>query len=414
MMTKAEAGRQWLGRFIHEHVPRELNQRLESFIREHLPHEPARRRWKLSSRGVLALITLFALCSSASSDSLYAQPLAPQNLRCAGRTLPEPAARWQWEWRWEAPASYVFPGVEGDDGPYAVALDQACNLYVADAQNKQVVKLSQDGSVLARWPTPRSDVAETSSPRGIGVDGQGNVYVSDTPRDRVLKLSPSGQIIATWGTCTPAPENRFCDPTQPGLFIGPEGIAVDGSGSVYVVEVAGNRIQKLTSDGQPLAVWEMRGRAPGELWVLGSPALDMQGNLYVPDEYNNRVLKFSPEGALLAQIGGGPDPSGDPGRFHGPRGVAVDQAGNLYVSDRDNWRVQKLAPDGTPLDQWRSCLDAPDCQFPSAGEEPGQFFYARGLTVDAQGNLYVADTHNKRVQRLMATAVPKPEQSAAP
>src|SRR5581483_9116911 len=172
----------------------------------------------------------------------------------------------------------------GDDGPYAVTLDQACNLYVADSQNNQVVKLSPEGDVLARWATPRGNPGESSSPRGIAVDGQGNVYVSDTPRNHVLKLDPGGQVVATWGACTPAAENRFCDPTQPGLFTGPEGIAVDGSGTVYVVEPAGNRIQKLTADGRSIAVWDMRGRAPGDIWILGSPALDLEGNLYVPDE----------------------------------------------------------------------------------------------------------------------------------
>jgi sugar lactone lactonase YvrE len=86
----------------------------------------------------------------------------------------------------------------------------------------------------------------------------------------------------------------------------------------------------------------------------------------------------------------------------------VDAGGNLYVSDRDNWRVQKLTADGTFVDQWRLCLDAPACQFPDAGSGPGEFFAARGLTVDGQGNLYVADTANKRVQRLIAFPVPVP------
>jgi len=337
-----------------------------------------------------------------------AQPLAPESLRCPGRTLPEPADRWRWTWQWEQLESYVFPGPPGDDGPYAVALDRSCNLYVADAQNNQVVKLSPDGGVLARFPTPRGEPGESSSPRGIAVDAQGNIYVSRTSRDHVLKLSPSGQTLATWGTCTPAAENRFCDKSQGGLFIGPEGIAVDGAGNVYVIEVAGNRIQKLTSDGRPLAMWDMRGRIPGELWILGSPAIDLDGNLYVPDGFNNRVFKFSPEGAVLAQFGTGPDPSPQPGQFHLPKGVAVDMAGNMYVTDTYNWRLQKLAADGSLVDQWRNCLDGPLCEIPANGEAPGQFFAARGLTVDGQGNLYVADTANKRVQRLIATPVPVP------
>jgi DNA-binding beta-propeller fold protein YncE len=263
-----------------------------------------------------------------------------------------------------------------------------------------------DGSVLATWSMPSGAPGESSSPRGIGVDAQGNVYVSDTPHDVVLKLSPAGAVLSTWGACpTPSSENGFCDPTRPGRFISPQGITVDGAGNIYVVEVAGDRIQKLDSEGRSLAVWPMAGRVPETLHILGEPALDIDGNLYVPDEYNNRVYKFSPDGALLRQYGAGPDSSGAPGQFHGPRGVGVDQSGNLYVTDRDNWRVQKLAQDGSFIDQWRHCEDVPTCQFPNAGDAPGEFFGARGLAVDGQGNVYVAVTANKRVQRLMAMPV---------
>jgi sugar lactone lactonase YvrE len=365
----------------------------------------------------LALATAALLASLPASIPLIAapaaQPLAPENLRCPGRTLPGPPDQWRWEWQWEVLDSYHFAGREAGDSPYAVALDRACNLYVANPFEDQIVKLSPDGAILARFPTPRESPSETAPPQGIAVDGQGNVYASSYAHNRILKFSPQGQLIATWGLCTPAAENSFCNPTQPGLFTGPGGLAVDGAGNVYVMEI--NRIQKLSADGRPVAQWDMAGRIPGATqWILGQPALDLDGNLYVPDEYNNNVLKFSPDGALLAQLGGGPDPSPDPGRFRNPTAVAVDQAGNLYVAERYNWRVQKLGPDGGFLDQWRNCLDGPACQNPANGDAPGQFFNSTGLVVDGQGNLYVADGGNMRVQRLMAHAVPIPEAERRP
>jgi hypothetical protein len=76
--------------------------------------------------------------------------------------------------------------------------------------------------------------------------------------------------------------------------------------------------------------------------------------------------------------------------------------GSLYISDQDNWRIQKLAADGAFRDQWRNCLDSDrPCQPPDAGQEPGQFFAARGITIDDGGGVCVADTANKRLQRLM-------------
>jgi sugar lactone lactonase YvrE len=291
-----------------------------------------------------------------------------------------------------------------------VALDDACNLYVADVVSNQIVKLAQEGgAVLARFPVPPVETGDSPSPQGVAVDGQGNVYASNYARNRILKFSPQGQLTATLGLCTPAPENRMCDPKQhPGLFIGPRGLAIDGAGNLYVMEI--DRIQKLNANGQSIATWDMAGRIPGQLWILGQPAVDLAGNLYVPDEFNNRVLKLSPDGALLAQFGGGPDASPEPGRFHNPTAVAVDQGGNMYVAERYNWRVQKLGPDGSFIDQWRNCLDGPSCQIPANGEGPGQFFNSTGLVVDGQGNLYVADGGNTRVQRLMAYPVMIPEE----
>jgi DNA-binding beta-propeller fold protein YncE len=339
---------------------------------------------------------------------------APENLRCPGQPAPDrPGPDWTvqpvWDWR-------VLTTVEGtigsSDGPYAVAVDRACNSYVADSEHFRILKLNPDGGVVAQWalPGPRQP-GESSSPRGVAVDGQGNVYATDTPRDRVYKFSPQGQVVATWGNCPNG--QTTCDPKLPGRFISPEGVAADGAGNVYVAESAGARLQKLSAaNGQSQGVWDFKAKGLGEQFIPGSLSLDQGDFLYMTDAYNNRVIKFDPAGNVVSRWGGG-DAGGGPGQFHGPLGVGVDGAGNMYVSDSQNWRLQKLGPDGGFQDQWRNCLDGdPPCQFPDAGQDPGQFMAARGVAVDGQGTVYVADTGNKRVQRLMIVdwvLVPPPD-----
>jgi hypothetical protein len=123
--------------------------------------------------------------------------------------------------------------------------------------------------------------------------------------------------------------------------------------------------------------------------------------VYLAEGYNDLIVKFDPgSGAVVGRWGG--SRSGEPGQFHSPLGVGVGADGSLFVSDAGNWRVQKLGPDGAFQAHWRNCLDGdPPCQFPDAGADPGQFMESRGIAVDGQGTVYVADTDNKRVERFM-------------
>jgi DNA-binding beta-propeller fold protein YncE len=372
----------------------------------HLP----RRGVSILAAGVLLLL-LVSPSLAAPADQVG--PAAPENLRCAGRPAPPlPGPGWTVEpvWAWQD-LVHTDGSMGSGVGPHGVAVDRQCNTYVTDSQNVRILKLAPDGAVVARWTLPGDRAAsESSSPHGVAVDSQGNVYATDPPRDRVYKFSPQGALTATFGDCPPG--QQFCDPTLPGRFLGPEGIAVDGAGNVYVSESAGDRVQKLSNTGQSLAIWNLKTKGIGELFLPSGLSIDQGGFVYLAETYNNLVLKFDPASGAIVGRWGGPI-GGEPGQFHAPLGVGVDAAGNLYIADRDNWRVQKLGPDGSFQAHWRLCLDGdPPCEFPDAGAEPGQFMVAHGIALDGQGSVYVADTGNSRVQRLVIVdwvLVPPPD-----
>jgi DNA-binding beta-propeller fold protein YncE len=359
-------------------------------------------RPKLASLLLVVGLTVIGVPHALAEPASQVAPSAPENLRCPGRAAPAlPGPGWQAEpvWAWQD-LVHVDGVIGSNDGPYAVAVDHQCNSYVADSQHYRILKLAPDGVVVGQWSLPGERAAgESSSPRGVAVDSQGNVYATDTPRDRVYKFSSQGQVIGTWGEC--AGGAASCDAKLPGRFQSPEGIAVDGVGNVYVAEAAGLRVQKLSDSGKPLAIWDLKDKGLGELFIPGSLSVDQGGFVYLSEGFGNLVLKFDPgSGALAGRWGG--TLGGELGQLHGPLGVGVDGAGNVYVADAGNWRVQELGPDGAFLAHWRNCLDGdPPCQFPDAGAEPGQFMAPRGIAVDGQGTVYVADTANKRVQRLM-------------
>jgi len=87
-----------------------------------------------------------------------------------------------------------------------------------------------------------------------------------------------------------------------------------------------------------------------------------------------------------------------PGQFASPTGVAVDGQGNVYIVDSGNNRIQKLSPAGEPLAQWGTLVS-----------DPGQFNGPQGVAVDSQGNVYVADnppTPNRPIQKLSPSGEP--------
>ncbi len=176
-----------------------------------------------------------------------------------------------------------------------------------------------------------------------------------------------------------------------GEFRSPTGIAIDGEGNVYVADTDNHCIQKFDKQGTFLARWG--GEADSEEGAFYYPrglATAPTGEVYVADSGNNRVQKFDPDGNLLAAWGqfGFAWRGAEAGKFDVPWGVATDQQGNLYVSDTSNARIQKFQPDGTPLMKWGK-----------DGSFDGAFFYPRGLVVDFAGHIYIADEGNHRVQK---------------
>src|SRR4051812_8175135 len=125
---------------------------------------------------------------------------------------------------------------------------------------------------------------------------------------------------------------------------------------------------------------------------------DSAGNIYVADHENHRVQKLDPQGIRVAAwgtFGSGTSPGGPP-QFNGPRDVAVDADGNVYVADKYNNRIQKLDPDGNVLAAWGSR---------GSGGSPGsapKFEFANSVAVDSLGYVYVADGLNARIQKLDA------------
>jgi hypothetical protein len=162
-------------------------------------------------------------------------------------------------------------------------VDLAGNIYVADWNYyHQVKKFASDGTFLAQWGSECCQGAgaqypgQFEHPFGIAVDGTGNVYVSDNDRFLIQKFTSDGAYLTQWGSLAQTPY--------------PYGLTTDASGSVYVV--GSSYVQKATGDGTVLAEWGSYGSGPGQLMSPVGVAVDAAGNVYVTDPYTSRIEKF--------------------------------------------------------------------------------------------------------------------------
>lgn len=244
--------------------------------------------------------------------------------------------------------------------PVALALDRSGDVFVADADDNHIEKLSSTGTTLAIWGKHGSAPGQFDYPNGITLDRSGDVYVTDANNNRVQELTPSGRAIAEWKI-----------PLLPGgMYDGLDGLALDSHGHLYVIEYETHHVVELAPNGSSIKTWGTRGTPYGL-------AIDQSGHLYVAADV---LQEFSLSGRLLRTVGGASLHAGS---------VALGRRGTLYVTDNVHMRVLKLSPGGKVLAAWGS-----------KGSKPGQFNYPQDVAIDAAGNIYIADGYNGRIQKL--------------
>ena len=320
------------------------------------------------------------------------------------------------------------PGFSGDGasatnaqlyGPAGAVVDGAGNLYIADAENHRIRRVSPggivttmagSGGILFSGDGGPATAATLYRPSSVAVDEAGNLYIADTFNDRIRRVSPGGVISTVAGGGTSPADGVAATSAR---LVLPSAVAVDAGGTLYLADysnrvrrVSGGVITTVAGAGVYGTVGDEGSALAAHLAGPNGLALDGSGNIYVAD--GSRIRRFRPGGTITTVAGTlTPGAGGDGGAataagLNYPAGLGVSPTGSLFIADSGNHRVREVDAAGVI----RTVAGTGTASFSGDGGEPAaaSLYDPRGVALDGSGYVYVADSRNQRVRRFTVTA----------
>ena len=325
-------------------------------------------------------------------------------------------------------------GYTGDGGPAIdatlrdpgdVCVNSAGNIIIADTVNNCIRELYADTGLISTIAGEASGgfsgdgVPATATklyfPGDISRDASGHFYIADTENNRIRKVDAASGIISGNGL-------RNCSgdggPATEAALRQPAGVSIDASGSIFIADTENHRIRKVDYDTGLITTVAGNGDSgfsgddvAATATKLNKPqgvCVDAAGTIFIADTENSRIRKVDADTGMITTVAGngnrgyaGDDGPATGAKLNKPNDLWVDSSGNIFIADTDNHRIRTVdAATGiitTVAGSGNSGYSGDNGPAIEASlKKPA------GISVDADGNLYISDTENQCIRRVDA------------
>jgi len=328
-----------------------------------------------------------------------------------------------------------MPGTKAElNFPSGVAVDTHGNVFIADYSNARIREVHAGSGTISTVAGDGTTgysgdggpaTAAQLNPIGVTVDRHGNIFIADWQNQRVREVNAATKVITTVAGNGIGGFSGDGAAATLAEFSGPDSVAVDASGNLYISDDGNERVRRVDSASGAISTIAGNGikgfsgdNGPAIDAALAQPfglALDSTDNVLIADSLNGRIRRVDATTGTITTVAGnggfGDRGTGGPARsatLSVPFGVAEDKSGNFFIAQVDAQTADEVDNDIRRVDGTTGIItDLITNRSPKEGGDGGPATQARikaalGVTVDAAGDLFVSDSSN-RIREIAAS-----------